>query len=602
MYQIFYKGECLYDPRNKSYTLLYPVAHLTYGEAGTLTFTIDNNHPKVNTIEKMRGIVELISDGATVWSGRILRDTKDFDNARVIECEGIMSVLNDTVIPPHTFPDDWLNDAEYQAAAATGNVVQFYLSWLVGQHNAQVAADHKLTLGTVDVEDSSNYIERETAKYQNTFEVIRQNLTETVLGGYLNIRYANGATYLDYKKGFYADTVRQDVMFGKNMLDVESEVDGSELYSIVVPIGKDGLTIDALPDGAITSDISKHGVSVVKGSLETQFGSITKIIEYSDEEDEEALQQKAVDALESIGLATSITCKACDLHYVDSSVPPFRIGHMVSIKDEPHALTYELPITEIEINLVDPAETVVTLGEKSLSLGDINKKKDYIIPEGIPGAPGAPGERGEQGYSLVASVDRSSSFTQAQWETYGTIGHVEEWGNTASIRNGCRVGDLFTVQGTATDTGRAYILTYRSQTASGNLSGVCIAKNYTDRGATGVRGSSVAVAFNLSNKTDAEWEALIVPYDTHTWSGTASIRGNCAVNDLFCVTGTSTDGKNAYMLNVRCTNNSGDLAGKKRVVLCRVSRRAGRARRPRITGDAGRTRKPRRKRRPRKPR
>ena len=83
------------------------------------------------------------------------------------------------------------------------------------------------------------------------------------------------------------------------------------------------------------------------------------------------------------------------------------------------------------------------------------------------------GTDGAQGFSVVTSVTRNN-FTESQWATYGTIGHTEYWNNTASIRNGARIGDLFTVVGTATDTGNGHTLTYRCDNASGDLHGVCI--------------------------------------------------------------------------------------------------------------------------------
>lgn len=113
-----------------------------------------------------------------------------------------------------------------------------------------------------------------------------------------------------------------------------------------------------------------------------------------------------------------------------------------------------------------------------------------LDPSEFKGEQGDPGPQGIQGWGLVATVDLGKYFTEAEWKTYGTIGHNEGWGNTESIRNGCRVGDVFFVQGTATDTGVAHFLTYRSTTASGNLYGVCIAHNYAERGEKGDKGDA----------------------------------------------------------------------------------------------------------------
>lgn len=107
---------------------------------------------------------------------------------------------------------------------------------------------------------------------------------------------------------------------------------------------------------------------------------------------------------------------------------------------------------------------------------------------GVYGNKGATGATGSQGYSLVANVVRDA-FTESQWTTYGTINHEEPWSSTSGIRNGCRIGDMFAIVGTATDTKNAHVAYYRSNTASGDLKGLCISHTIIPRGATGATGS-----------------------------------------------------------------------------------------------------------------
>lgn len=106
---------------------------------------------------------------------------------------------------------------------------------------------------------------------------------------------------------------------------------------------------------------------------------------------------------------------------------------------------------------------------------------------GVYGNKGATGTTGSQGYSLVANVVRDA-FTESQWTAYGTINHEETWSSTSGIRNGCRIGDMFAIVGTATDTKNAHVAYYRSNTASGDLKGLCISHTIIPRGATGATG------------------------------------------------------------------------------------------------------------------
>ena len=100
--------------------------------------------------------------------------------------------------------------------------------------------------------------------------------------------------------------------------------------------------------------------------------------------------------------------------------------------------------------------------------------------------------KGEQGYGIVAAIQREKMYTEEVWAIWAKIGHTESWGVSVVDRNGCRIGDIFTVAGTATDTGNYHIAYYRSTTDSGELVGVCIAHSISPKGATGNAGFSFA--------------------------------------------------------------------------------------------------------------
>jgi hypothetical protein len=152
-------------------------------------------------------------------------------------------------------------------------------------------------------------------------------------------------------------------------------------------------------------------------------------------------------------------------------------------------------------------------GEK----GDKGDKGDT----GAKGETGATGAQGIQGYSFVASVSRPS-FAEAQWTTYGEIGRSENWSNSSGIRNGCRVGDIFTVVGTATDTKHAHVLYFRCETASGDMRGTCIAHSIAERGAKGDPGKTPVKGedyFTAAEKTQfvADVETSLASKDIPTF-------------------------------------------------------------------------------------
>lgn len=122
------------------------------------------------------------------------------------------------------------------------------------------------------------------------------------------------------------------------------------------------------------------------------------------------------------------------------------------------------------------------------------KKADSEQPEKyrwskFQGPKGPAGSDGEQGYGIVASVTREN-FTEDQWNsTYGMTGHLASWTGTSTLRNGCRIGDIFVVVGTAADTKNAHTAYYRSDTDAGDLHGICIGHTIAFRGSAGIDGT-----------------------------------------------------------------------------------------------------------------
>ena len=101
---------------------------------------------------------------------------------------------------------------------------------------------------------------------------------------------------------------------------------------------------------------------------------------------------------------------------------------------------------------------------------------------------GDKGDTGKQGVGNVTSITKTD-WTESTWNNAGTYGTVWTFGSdTSSKRNGCRVGDLFTVTGTATDTKNAHTITYKSLTDSGALKGSCLSHSVAYRGEQGGSG------------------------------------------------------------------------------------------------------------------
>lgn len=364
MYQLKYKNYILYDPRLADEKIIVrdPSVKLAVSKAGEMTFTLGADHPYLSNLRRMSGLVELLDGTFPIYRGRITSDVKDFYGAHKIETEGIVAVLNDSIIKPFSFPEDFKDDDDYKAAAASGNVVEFFFRWILSQHNAQVTAEQQIKPGVVTVSDSNNYIARSSEEYATAMTTISDKLIKSALGGYLLIRYEDDGNYLDYYAALPL-TNTQSVEFAENLLDLSSETDGTNIYTAILPEGKDGLTIEALPDGDLTDDLVKSGLTIYSKSGMATYGRITRHIKWDDVTVAANLQTKAKAALADNGLSMpeTITCKAVDLGWQDG-IQHFRVGRMTALFSTPHGYSASYPLMELAPDILDPGNTKITLG------------------------------------------------------------------------------------------------------------------------------------------------------------------------------------------------------------------------------------------------
>lgn len=367
MYQLKYKNYILYDPRLADEKLIVrdPSVKLAVSKAGEMSFTVDAEHPYLSNLRRMSGLVELLDGTFPIYRGRITSDIKDFYGAHKIETEGIMAVLNDSIIPPFNFPEDFTEDASYKAAAASGNVVEFFFRWILSQHNAQVTAEQQIKPGVVTVSDPNNYIARSSEEYATAMTTISDKLFKSALGGNLLIRYENDGNYLDYYAALPL-TNTQTVKFAENLLDLSSETDGADIYTAILPEGKDGLTIGNLPDGDLTDDLVKSGKIIYSKSGVATYGRITRHIKWDDVTVDTNLRAKAKAALADNGLSMpeTITCKAVDLGWQEG-IQHFRVGRMTALVSTPHGYSASYPLMELSPDILDPGNTQITLGGTS---------------------------------------------------------------------------------------------------------------------------------------------------------------------------------------------------------------------------------------------
>lgn len=382
MYRISCDQYTLYDPRNDDLVLLNPRCKLEVNTVGEGSFTILPSHPYYDKLQKLKSIFEIRHDEQVIFRGRMTADSRDLYNQLDVDLEGVLAFANDTIIPPFKFPGD------FPDASSAENMVEYFLGWILEQHNSQAEDWQRLKLGKVTVTDPNNYITRSSDKYASTWETMKSKLFESALGGYLLVRYEDDGNYVDYLAGFEL-TNTQRITFGENLLDITQKSDANDTYSAVHPLGaevgeennKHTLTLEGLPDGALTDDLVKKGRFIYSKSALAEYGWICAPVEdttWSDVTLADNLQRKGMEYLTGTGMLLSgtITFKAVDLSFTDEQIQSFWVGRNILVNSPVHGISNGIyPLTKLEIDIFSPQNTVITIGDTVRTLIDINKQQ-----------------------------------------------------------------------------------------------------------------------------------------------------------------------------------------------------------------------------------
>lgn len=366
MYRILCDGYTILDPRIQEYRITEGKLKLKLSKADALVFTVYPSHPNFAALKKLKSDILVYNDGEVISRGRILDETVGWNNEIRFVCEGALAFLNDTIQRPFSFPVD-----ENHTAPAD------YFSFLLSRHNEQEETRRQITVGECTVEDPNGYIARSDTEYSTTIHLLKEGLLDT-LGGYLFMSYTENGATLNYLQDFDV-LANQPIKFGLNLLSLSTTKNGGSIITSVLPLGaKDEETGERLTIGNLEdsdwSDVHKRGDIVYSSTAESIYGArIVKAVIWDDVTNANNLLTKAREYLaNAILVPQTVKITAADLSAAGYDLNSFSLGTYVDIEDTAHAAAHGLSIrylvSEIEIDLLDPANTKLTLGATTASL------------------------------------------------------------------------------------------------------------------------------------------------------------------------------------------------------------------------------------------
>lgn len=359
MYIITIDDFVVHHPNMPNLQLPAAKLKLEVNTAGSLVFTIHPSHPNFDVIGKLKPIVKVLKDNAVIWKGRVVDTKADLDQVVDVYCEGKLKCLEDTIVRPFIF-DDTANDV---------------LTSFLSLHNTQVLDYQKILPGTLQLTDD---IYRDLKNYESTYSRV-QDLVSTV-GGYLRFRYENDGDYLDWLTDF-TTTATQDIILGENILNLTEEISAENTYTACIPLGAklvdgDGNTLDT----RLTVESSQGVDYLFNQSKVAEFGWVFAPITettWDDVTTVSALLTRGSDFLTDTGIRLSDTIEitALDLAYTDSDIDSFNFCEYIHVISPIHNLNESYLLSAMDIDMVDPTKTKLTLGGMVLTLTDRAKQE-----------------------------------------------------------------------------------------------------------------------------------------------------------------------------------------------------------------------------------
>lgn len=357
-YRLYANDELIFasDWADPDYQLISPIIKMEVNKAGSVEFTMLPRHSFYDMLPAMKTWIDVYRDEELIFSSRVLSNDTDTYKQRKVYCEGALAYLVDSIFGP----------------SKGTRTAEEHFRLLIDSHNAQVEDTKKFTVGSIEIDEKAESHIFGEDNYRETFSAIQSDLIDS-FGGYLRIRYENGVRYIDYLKS-YNTTSSQTIEFGQNLIDLMNKQTGEDLFTVLLPIGKDKLTIEAAGD---SQKYTHNGKYLENAEAIASYGRILKTEDFGDITDAGALMEKAEKYMTDNykGIPPELSIKAIDLHQFYPTVRPFNLGDSITVKSPIHGVERVLICTAIEINIKDPSKTQYTLTDPN----QITLRKDRTL-------------------------------------------------------------------------------------------------------------------------------------------------------------------------------------------------------------------------------
>lgn len=353
--------------------LISPHLKLETNKAGTFEFMLNKGHLQYDGFSEIKTFVWLFRDDKCIFRGRVNDITTDIFGQRTISCEGDLVILSDSIQSPNTFIDVQTigttkkkKNVKRTSVQTTEMRAEVFFRSVIETHNAQFDdARKQFEVGTVNASKKDEFGKFDLTSYSDTSSVLSSEILGK-FGGIIQTRYDRNSskTYIDWIEN-YTEQNSQEAKFGVNLLELDEQPPDDKPWSILLPIGKDGLTISGASGSESMSGISRDGIYLKISSAVSKYGKIVHYEKFDDATKADDLLHKAYEYLwvRKKVYPKNITFKAIDLQLLGESNDPLELGDLIRVNAQNTLLINSvLPCIEMELDILNPENNTYTIG------------------------------------------------------------------------------------------------------------------------------------------------------------------------------------------------------------------------------------------------
>ena len=426
------------------------------GKSETMDFTVEPNSEYWSSFIPYKTFLRVVLDGYNIFYGRVLTITTTMFGSRSVQCEGPLSFLIDSYYPAskegsrskisvYTYLDKVLDNHNYYVAAWNYTHQNWsdprgvYIGEVPGNYSNSISEDQKV------VTEDQKYGVSSWTESKSAVEELR-----SYFGGYMRTRYneSDGYVYLDwFNNYFYKSNTPEEIEVTKNLIDASSTSEVNNVFTAIIPIGKNETYIDGYSTdgylGTVTCNgkwlsapmvYDYYGEEELSGTYRrpidfrdgiTKYGWIYKTVSFPNASTKKDLFEQACRWFKNNyqPYVENYTVKALDMRIIGGTGRPLLCGDIVRfdysvdpVADEQSAKKALYTIISAEYDLYNPENNQYRIGIPANTL-----TKLYSVSGSGNSATGS------GGYSPLDDTEPTVTGTYSDWigDLYGFLSTSE---------------------------------------------------------------------------------------------------------------------------------------------------------------------------------